>query len=87
MPDITPREVIIPFWEELDQLTGRTILATWTDFHRPRLLLVFTDQTAAIVTEDLSDCYYAGDHGGMMVDDPYEDERAKAVEIWLAKVE
>lgn len=82
MADLSP---MFPFWEELDQLAGKTILEAWTDDLEPRLLLVFTDRTAAIVEEDTSGCYYAGETGGMMVAEPSEDEKAKAVEIWESR--
>lgn len=76
---------MFPFWEELDQLAGKTILEAWTDDYSPRLLLVFTDRTAAIVTEDTSGCYYAGERGGMMVEEPYAEEKQQAFDIWEAK--
>ena len=63
---------MIGFLEEVEEMVGRTIAATWTR-SEPYLIVLFTDGTAAIIEEDRSGCYYAGDHGGMTVCYPPED--------------
>lgn len=74
----------IPFCvEELDEIHGKTILGTQTENY-PRLLLVFTDRTAAVIEEDTTGCYYIGEHGGMMLADPYDGERELALKMWEA---
>lgn len=74
--------MLIPFLDELEELEGRTVLKAWTDWNTPRLLLLFTDRTAAVIVEDRSSCYYAGEYGGMMATEPYDDERKQALELW-----
>jgi hypothetical protein len=72
----------IPFCvEELDEMDGKTIVATRTETY-PRMLLIFSDRTAAVIQEDTSGCYYAGEHGGMMLADPDDEERASAMDLW-----
>lgn len=73
------------FLTNLSELAGKVIATAYTDGDTPRLLLVFADETAAVVLEDTSGCYYLGEHGGMMLDDePDGIEIRKARELYDA---
>ena len=66
----------IPFCvEELDELHGKTIIATFTE-NNPRLLLLFRDRTAAIIEEDCRRSW------GMMLADPNDYDREQALKMW-----
>lgn len=71
----------ISFVEELEEIVGKTVSATWTGCY-PQLLLLFTDGTAALIEEG-----YLGEHGGMTVRYPPEEYHRRQAEEVLNALE